>query len=497
MNEARFAITKFLRIALLNLLIIGLATSGAITQSQAQSGEMTAIVGATLIDGTGGVPLKDSVILIKGNRIAQVGTKSSVKFPKSTKIVDAAGKFVLPGLIDMHVHYHDWMGELFLANGVTTVKDLGNDIVWISDVSAAVEQGKINGPRIFYVGDGIDTPPPARETHVVVENAAQAKRVVDIQHGKGATAVKVREKMTPELIKAIVQEAHKYGMQVSGHLRSVDAREAADAGIDGLEHASGIVQALTDYPRKLPTPPPNELQMFINDIKAFSKVDPAKADELAKYLASKKVALIPTMSSWWRMASERRDEFATEDAEFAKNPQLAYVPDDVKKMWTTSFVYKLKNQDDLAEMRIGYKKIQDMLMTFSKAGGRICAGSDTFLSVPGVSLQRELILFVDSGFTPLQAISMGTLANAEFLGREKDLGSIKAGKLADMIMLDASPLEDIRNIRRVTGVIKNGKVLDISYHSNYSIPIPTTAITRPTWLDRELAAPPKAKGAKP
>ncbi|HXU07879.1 MAG TPA: amidohydrolase family protein, partial [Blastocatellia bacterium] len=89
------------------------------------------------------------------------------------------------------------------------------------------------------------------------------------------------------------------------------------------------------------------------------------------------------------------------------------------------------------------------------------------------------------------------LANAEFLGRGKDLGSIKAGKLADMIMVDASPLEDIRNIRRVSGVIKNGKVLDISYHSNYSIPIQTPAITRPTWLDRELAAPPKAKGAKP
>src|SRR5689334_8156951 len=225
MKRTHFGLRRMLRVVCFSLSILGLILSGASTQSIAQPEQMVAVIGGTLIDGNGGPPIPDSVVLIKGNKIAQIGTKTTVKFPKATKIVDATGKFVLPGLIDMHVHYHDWMGELFLANGVTTVKDLGNDIVWISDVSAAVEQVKINGPRIFYVGDGVDTPPPARETHVVVENVAQAKRVVGIQHSKGATAVKVREKMTPELIKVIVEEAHKYGMQVSGHLRSVDARE--------------------------------------------------------------------------------------------------------------------------------------------------------------------------------------------------------------------------------------------------------------------------------
>jgi amidohydrolase family protein len=492
MKGTHFGLRRMLRVVRFSLSILGLILSGASTQSIAQPEQMVAVIGGTLIDGNGGPPIPDSVVLIKGNKIAQMGTKTTVKFPKATKIVDATGKFVLPGLIDMHVHYHDWMGELFLANGVTTVKDLGNDLQWIADVSAAVEQGRIRGPRIFYVGDGLDTPPPARETHVAVENELQAKRAVDLLREKGASAIKVREKITPELLKAIVEEAHKLGIPVTGHLRSIDAREAADAGIDGLEHASGIVQALTDYPRRLTTTP-NELQMFINDIKSFSKIDPVKAEQLAKYLAGKKVALIPTMSSWWRMATERRDDFAREDADYSRNPQLAYVPEDVKKMWATSFVYKLKSADDLAEMRVGYKKIQDLLKAFYKAGGKIVAGSDTFLSVPGLSLQREMVFLVDAGFTPMQAITIATRDNAEFLGKGKELGTIKAGKRADLVVVGANPLEDIRNAQRVTAVIKDGQVIDVSYHPNYSIPIPTPTITRPVWLERELEKLEKSK----
>lgn len=479
---------------LLGLAIIFLTTCLSVPYSQAQSEQVTALVGGTLIDGNGNAPIQDSVVLIKGNKIIQAGSRAKVKYAQTAKVIDISGKFVLPGLIDMHVHYHDWMGELFLANGVTTVKDLGSDTLWIAEVSAAVEQGKIRGPRIFYVGNGIDTPPPVRDTHVAVDNPQMAKRAVDLLHSKGASAIKVREKITPELLKAITDEAHKLGMRVTGHLKSVDAREAALAGIDGLEHASGIVQALTNYPRQV-TPGVNELQGFVSDIKSFSMIDPAKGEELVKFLASKKVALIPTMSSWFRMATERRDDFAREDAEYAKNPQLAYVPEDVKKMWTTSFVYKVKNADDLAEMKVAYKKIQDLLKAHYKAGGKVLAGSDTFLSVPGLSLQREMVFLVDSGFTPMQAIMVATRDNAEFLGKGKELGTIAPGKLADIIVVSADPLADINNAQRVTMVIKGGQVVDITYHPNYSIPIATPVITRPTWLEKELQRPEKGNAA--
>lgn len=479
----------------LHLIVLCLMIGVSPVRSAAPPEQLVALVGGTVIDGNGGAPLHDAVVLIKGGKILQVGSRRQIKYAKTAKVIDVTGKYVLPGLIDMHVHYHDWMGELFLAHGVTTVKDLGNDLEWISTISHEVEQGKVRGPRIFYVGFGLDAPPPVRETHVAVSDPLMAMRAVQLQHQKGASAVKVREKITPELLKAVTQEAHKLGMPVTGHIRSIDAREAALAGIDGLEHASGIVQALTNYPRQA-DPTKNELQTFVMDLKAFAMIDLAKADELAKFLASKNVALIPTMSGWWRMATDRRDEFAREDAEYAKNPSLVYVAEDARHLLATSFVYNIKNPDDLAQIRAGYKKLQALLMSFSKAGGKILTGSDTFFSVPGLSLQRELMMLVDAGFTPLQAITMATRDSAQFLKKGAVLGTISPGKLADLVVLNASPLDDINNLERVALVMKGGQVVDTSYHADYSVPTPQSKITHPNWLERQLPGFARPNAAK-
>jgi imidazolonepropionase-like amidohydrolase len=466
----------------------------AANQASDNSQQEIAIVGGTLIDGNGGAPLQNAVVLIKGNRIVRVGSKGKVKYAKSVKTIDATGKYVLPGLIDMHVHYFDWMGELFLAHGVTTVKDLGNDVEWMSTISSEVEQGKMRGPRIFYVGNGLDSPPPARVHYVGLESPAMAKRAVDLLHSRGVSAIKGREKLTPELLQAITGEAHKFGLPVTAHVRSIDAREAALAGVDGLEHATGITQAIANYPKQAPPGQP-EVQLFISDLKAFSLIDPAKGEELMKFLASKHVALIPTMANWWRMASDRREDFAREDAEYAKNPLLAYVPDDIHKIWATSFLYNLKSADDLVQMQSGYKKLQALLMQHYQAGGKVLAGSDTFLSVPGLSLQRELLFLVDAGFTPMQAIVMATRDNAQFLGKGKELGTVAAGKLADIIVVSANPLEDIRNTQRIVIVIKDGQVVDTSYHPDYSIPTPKPKLMHPTWIERQLQSSEKAKAA--
>ena len=481
-----------LRCVLLCLAVLCLIFGGRLVQSAVLSEQMIALVGGTLIDGNGGVPLKDAVVLIQGNKIVKVGSRNKVKYPKTAKVIDTTGKFILPGLIDMHIHYFDWMGELFLAHGVTTVKDVGNDLLWIETISSEAQQGKVRGPRIFYVGDGLDSPPPARETHVGVDTPQMAQRAVALLRSRGASAIKVREKLTPELLKAITEEAHKLGIPVTGHIRRTDAREAALAGIDGLEHVSGFLQALGLRPREF-EPGQNELQTFIADLKAFSQIETVKADELIKLLASRQVALIPTMANWWRIASERREEFAREDAEYAKNPQLAYVPGDVRKQWASSSFYKLKNADDLAQVQAGYKKLQYILMQHYKAGGKVLAASDTFSSVPGLSLQRELMLLVDAGFTPMQAITMATRDNAQFLARGKETGTIVPGKLADIIVLSANPLEDIRDIERVEKVIKDGQEVDTNYHANYSIPTPRPAIKRPVWLEQQLQRSDKSK----
>ena len=174
-----------------------------LSNSGSDSEETITLLGGTLIDGEGKAPLQDAVVLIRGNRIVEVGRKNEIEHPKNAKVIEATGKFILPGLIDIHVHYHDWMGELFLAHGVTTVKDMGNDVEWISTISAEIEQGKARGPRIVYVGNALDASPPAMEHHVGLDRPEMARRAVQLLHSRSASAIKVREKITPELLRAI------------------------------------------------------------------------------------------------------------------------------------------------------------------------------------------------------------------------------------------------------------------------------------------------------
>jgi imidazolonepropionase-like amidohydrolase len=453
--------------------------------SNFSSAPFTVLLGGTLIDGNGNVPLRDACVVIREDRIVEVGSRTEIQPPENAKVIDVTGKFIIPGLIDIHVHYHDWMGELFLTHGVTTVKDMGNDIEWISRISSEVEEGKVRGPRIVYVGNALDASPPAMEHHIGLDDHSLAVRAVELLHSRGASAIKVREKITPELLRIVTDKAHQLGLPVTGHLMRTDAREAALAGIDGLEHATGIVQAIAGRPRQA-EPGENPVQRFILDFEAYSRLRLEKIEEVVEFLASHKVALIPTMADLSRLVREHGDDFAVEDAEYAGNPLLAYVPQGVRKMWATSYFFKLKDGDGLERAHSGYKKQQELLLLHYKAGGKVLAGTDTFFSVPGLTLQRELSVLVEAGFSPLQAISVATRDNAQFLGRGSELGTIMPGKAADIIVVTADPLDDIRNLRRLSLIMKDGQVIDPNYHADYSTPTPKPKLTRPLWLEQQL-----------
>ncbi len=201
-------------------------------------------------------------------------------------------------------------------------------------------------------------------------------------------------------------------------------------------------------------------------------------------LARRDVALIPTMSGWWRMASDRIEQFRHEDAALADDPALGYVPEQARSIWSTSQLYDIKDSDDLAQLHVGYDIIRHLLRAHAEVGGRVLAGSDTYLSVPGLSLQRELLFLVDTGFTPLEAIRMATLDNAVFMDLADDLGSVEPGKLADLVVLDADPTAAIENIGRVASVYRGGERVDLT--GPPKLPTARPEMVRPLWVERRL-----------
>ncbi|MBX3276974.1 MAG: amidohydrolase family protein [Acidobacteria bacterium] len=452
-----------------------------------QSGT-TVIVGGTLIDGAGGAPVPDAVVVLRGNRITAAGKRASVKYPNDAKMINAEGKYILPGLIDEHVHYAEWMGELFLAHGVTTVKDTGNPVEWLSALDKAINAGQTAGPRLFYTGNSLTSrAAPTKDHHLGLKDDAMARAAVKILHRQGAAAGKVHQQITPELLRAVVEESHRLGMPVTGHLRRIGAREAALAGIDGLEHSSGIPRSTGPNPDLLKTDDPeNDLVGYYDDLNEAAEMREENFGSLIKLLVDKKVAIIPTLITWFRIASDRRAEFARDDARYADEPGLSYVPRGIRALWKTSELYEPPNTEADARFRTAYSKMSVFLKRFHEAGGRLYAGSAQTVAVPGRSLHHELEMMVELGLKPADVIEMATRRNAEFLGKGSELGVIAAGKLADIIILDRDPLADIKNINSISAVIKDGRILDARYNPDYAMPIPRPKVTRPTWLEREL-----------
>lgn len=450
-----------------------------------------ALIGATIIDGRGGAPIEDGIVVMRGALIERVGARQSVQVDADTEMLDLTGKYLLPGLIDVHVHYFEWMGDLFLTHGVTTVKDVGNDLEWVASTRDQIEAGRARGPRLYFTGNGLDTPPPRRDHFIGLESADMARRVVRTLHDGGAMAIKIRETMTPELLRPVVDEAHRLGIKVTGHLRSMGAGAAGDEGIDGLEHASGIVQTTLDPWLRIDLDSLEKADIYakyVAERQSFSYISLPRGEALIRRLVQQNVALIPTMSGWWRMASNRRDQFRDEDAEYAADPTLSYVPESAREVWRTSQLYDIQDPDDLQQLKVGYDKIRHLLRLHRSEGGRVLGGSDTFISVPGINTQRELLFLVDTGFTALEAISMCTLDNAVFMDIDDQLGSVEAGKLADLLVLDADPLISIDNIRSVAAVFRGGVPVDLDGASSPMMPTPRPEMIRPLWVERRLLA---------
>jgi imidazolonepropionase-like amidohydrolase len=401
--------------------------------------ETLAITGATLIDGTGAAAIPDSAVVVHDGRIVAAGPRSQVKIPGDAKVIDAAGKTLMPGLWDMHAHFEqvEW-GPIYLAAGVTTVRDCGNEFEFITSVRDAIAQGRGLGPRILAAGI-VDGSGPLALGVQRVDSPEQAKSWVDKYHDNGFQQIKIYSSVKPEEVKAVTAEAHRLGMTVTGHIpEGMNAYEGVNDGMDQINHIQYIMAIL-----HAPLAPGGG---SLARMKAEAGVDFNSPDarKAVAFLKAHNTVLDPTLSIFeFFTANTSHPPASFEPGVLKVAPELAEPLVDVGP----------PNQFSPMQDKIFQKEVE-AVGVLHRAGIRIVAGTDQ--TVPGYSLHREMELYVQAGFTPMEAIQAATLVPAQVMGLDKELGTIEPGKRADMIILTANPLNDIHNSRQVESVITNG-----------------------------------------
>jgi imidazolonepropionase-like amidohydrolase len=398
-----------------------------------------AIVGGTLIDGTGAAPVLDAAVVIHDGRIVAAGPRSKVKIPKDANVVDAHGKTILPGLWDMHAHFEqvEW-GPIYLAAGVTTVRDCGNEFEFITAVRDAIAQGRGLGPRLLLAGivDGTGTYTIGVER---VDTPDQARMWTDRYHAAGFQQMKIYSSVKLEELKAVADEAHRLGMTVTGHIpEGLTAYQAIEAGQDQINHIGYIADIM-----KAPLP---ENASRLDRFKAGANIDlqSPEAQKALAFLKDHHTVVDPTIALMeFFTATTAKPPASFEPGVNKVAPELAEQLTDVAPPNDRSEIGEKVFEKELA-----------IIGALHRAGIPVVAGTDQ--TVPGHSLHREIELYVQAGFTPMEAIQAATIVSARAMGLEKESGTVEKGKRGDLILVNGNPLENIHNIRNVEYVITNG-----------------------------------------
>ena len=395
-----------------------------------------ALAGGTLIDVTGKPATADAVVVIEGDRIVAAGPRSTTRIPEGAKIVDVTGKFLVPGLWDMHAHtYQTELGPTYLAAGITTARDAGNDIEYGTALRDAAKEKRGLGPRMLLAGY-IDGKNENHSFDVQVETPEEARAAVQRYKDAGYEQLKIRDNVKLETLKVICAEAHRLGMTVTGHVPAgMNALQAVEAGMDQIAHLNYVLTGF--FPRRDRSNPPVQINLnapnVTNALKFFKDhgtvIDPT--DAVLELLLRPMNVPIETFE-----------------------PGLRKVPPEL--------IVQINKKGESADQAEGLRMVLDVLLKITgalhKAGVPIVAGTD--VGVPGHTLHRELELYVKAGFTPLEAIQSATIVPARVMKLEAEVGTIEVGKRADILVLYANPLDNISNTRKLRFVVAQGRLFD-------------------------------------
>ena len=412
-----------------------------------------ALTHVTVIDATGGPARPDMTVLIRNGRIGALGKYGSIEIPKQAQVVDATGKSLVPGLWDMHVHLSvatQASLPLFLANGITGVRDMGGSLYDVKRWRTRITEGSLRGPHIITSGPYVDGPKLGAPYRVTVKSATQAREAVQKLRQLDVDFIKVHNAIPRDAYFALADAARQAQMPFAGHVpRGVTLTEAADSGQRSIEHTEVLFQTYAERARQLGTT--SEATVIQRALAAFTD---AEAVAQFRRLAKNGTYYVPTLIAYQAFLS-RTDSAASQD------PRLKYVAPATKRYWDKWFPVESQPAELVQQRRVLFQRFFRLVRLMQREGVPILAGSDLGERnvYPGFSLHDELSLLVDAGLTPMEALQTATRNAAAYLGRLDTFGTIATGKTADLVLLDANPLEDIRHTRRVHAVIVGGTLL--------------------------------------
>jgi hypothetical protein len=401
-----------------------------------------AISGATLEDSTGAPPVKDSVILIENGVIKAAGPRGQVRIPKDATVLDATGKYAVPGLWDMHAHYEqvEW-GPIYLAAGVTSVRDVGNEFDFIRILHEELDrtENPAIGPHLEFAGI-IDGTGPFSLGAVIADTPEQALQKVEAYKAAGARQIKIYSSVKPEIVRAITTDAHAQGMTVTGHIpQNMTAIEGVHDGMDQINHISYELPYFT-HPVLGADGKPDRTKPIVLE------ADGPKVKDLISTLTAHHTVLDPTVALYETfMNTKPLDQL---------EPGINHVAPQLREALDSPPA----TGDKAVTAEAQWKAVMATLHALHAAGIPIVAGTDQ--AIPGYSLHREIELYAEAGFTPLEALQAATIVPARAVGVEKESGSLEPGKRGDVLLLNADPLADIHNTRGVWKTVAAGAVYD-------------------------------------
>ena len=427
---------------------------GVSNERLAGGGAVFAFVDVNVVPMDGERILRRQTVIVRGGRIARMGPAESVRVPRAAIRIEGRGRYLMPGLADMHVHLEYFDREtqllLFLANGVTTVRSMDgrpNILSWRERIAG----GTLLGPTIYTAGAILEGKPPLRDDNRVVETPAQAEAAVEEQKRAGYDFVKVYHTLGRETYEAIIAAAKKHELPVAGHVpRSVGLRGALAAGQGSIEHLDGYADEV-----EADDSPLRNQRSWLKRYFAV-KIDDNKVRSVVAATRQAGVWNVPTLVE--RQNSALRAEAAQGRL---KRSEMRYLPPQTAEFWSQSNerITRRMSPEDFDSVAEGERVRKRLVKLLHEGGGRLLLGTDTpnpFV-LPGLSVHEELQNLVDAGLTPYQALKAGTRDAAEFIGALNEAGTISVGKRADLILVEDNPLENVASATRRVGVMVRGR----------------------------------------